>query len=244
MLLSLAFFSVEAVDVAMAPPPLSYELKILSPANATYSPSQLMLNVSMTALVASNINRTMTYSLDSKEPVVVPLEIDYGDMPVIATLAGFTALPELSEGSHSITVSIETQISGQSPLWDNGTALFLVDDGFSPIISLLSVENKTYSTANIPLTYSVNNQVVNASYSLDGRESVPLSGNSTLTDLPEGSHAITVYASDGTGNEVSETAYFTVSPLPVVSILALVVVAIVGVGLFVFFKKRSRLNSA
>ena len=198
----------------------------------------------MTALVASNINRTMTYSLESKESVAVPLEIDYGDMPVIATLTGFTALPELSEGSHSITVSIETQVSGQSPLWDNGTALFLVDDGFPPIISLLSVENKTYSTTNMPLTYSINEQVVNASYSLDGRESGSLSGNSTLADLPESSHAITVYASDGVGNEVAETVYFTVSPLPVVSILVLVVFAIVGVILFVFFKKRSKLKSA
>jgi hypothetical protein len=198
----------------------------------------------MTALAASNINRTMTYSLDSKDPVAVPLEIDYGDMPVIATITGFTPLPELSEGRHNITVSIQTQISGQSPLWDNGTALFLVDDGFPPIVSLLSAENKTYSTANIPLTYSINEQAVNASYSLDGQESVYLSGNTTLTDLSEGSHAITVYASDGAGNEVSETVYFTVSPLPVVLILVLVaVIAVVGIGLFVLFKKRQRDNS-
>lgn len=176
----------------MAPPPLSYELKIYSPANSTLTPRQLILNVSMTALVASNINRTMTYSLDSKEPVAVPLEIDLLHRPVVATLNGFTALPELSEGSHNITVSIETQISGQSPLWDNGTVRFLVDDGFPPIISLLSVENKTYSTANIPLTYTINEQVVSALYSLDGGESMSLSGNSTLKDLPEGSHAITV----------------------------------------------------
>jgi len=123
----------------------------------------------------------------------------------------------------------------------------IADDGIPPKISLLSAENKTYPTTNITLTYSINDQVVKALYSLDGQESVRLSGNTTLTDLSEGSHNITVHAYDRVGNEVSESVYFTVSvpkPFPTTlligSAIAVAVAAVVGLGLLVYFKKRKR----
>lgn len=239
--LLMTVFTVQFIEVAEAPPPLSSGIKIISPANATYSSSSLTLNVSMTGLVASNINRTLTYSLDGEAPIAVPLEIDCGEhVPsIIATISGLATLSGLVEGPHNITVNMKTEVTGKSPLWDNGTACFLIDDGVPPMVSVLSVENKTYATSDIPLTYSINEQVVRVLYYLDGQVSVYLSGNTTLTDLSEGSHDIIVHAYDGAGNEVSEKVYFTVSPLPVALISVLIaVIAIVGVGLIIYFKKR------
>lgn len=165
-------------------------------------------------------------------------------------------LTGLQEGSHCLVVRTNStgvtggimiggidRVPGDSA-WV--TVYFSVaDDGIPPRVSLLSAENKTYSTANITLTYSINDQVVKALYSLDGQESISLSENTTLIDLPEGSHDITVYAYDRVGNVASETVYFTVSvpePFPTtlvtasVSLLAVIIV----IGLFIFLKKRRR----
>ena len=84
-------------------------------------------------------------------------------------------------------------------------------------------------------------------YSIDDQANTTISGNTTLTGLSEGSHSLTLYANDTAGNTgKSEKIYFTVTqqteadPFPtklgIVSVL--VVVAVVGVGLFVHFKKR------
>ena len=165
-------------------------------------------------------------------------------------------LTGLQEGSHCLMVETDStgvtggiMIGGTKRVPGDSawvTVYFSVaDDGIPPRVSLLSAENKTYSTANITLTYSINDQVVKALYSLDGQESVSLSGNTTLTDLSEGSHDITVYAYDRAGNVASETVYFTVSmpePFPTtlvtasVSLLAVIIV----IGLFIFLKKRRR----
>jgi len=163
-------------------------------------------------------------------------------------------LTGLQEGSHCLVVRTNStgvtggimiggidRVPGDSA-WV--TVYFSVaDDGIPPRVSLLSAENKTYSTANITLTYSINDQAVKALYSLDGQESVNLSENTTLTDLSEGSHDITVYAYDRVGNEVSETVYFTISvpkPFPTTLVTASVsiVAVIVVIGFLVYLKKR------
>ena len=69
-------------------------------------------------------------------------------------------------------------------------------------------------------------------------------GNTTISGLANGLHNVTVYARDEFGNVgASETAYFSVEvPFPVVPVAAASVaaVAIIGVGLLVYFKKRKR----
>jgi len=87
-------------------------------------------------------------------------------------------------------------------------------------------------------------------YSLDGQDNVTVSGNTTLTELMNGLHNVTVYALDEFENiGVSETVYFTVDvpepqPAPFPTILVVTVsllsVAIAGIGLVFYFKKRKR----
>jgi hypothetical protein len=84
-------------------------------------------------------------------------------------------------------------------------------DTTPPIISALSVENKTYCTADVPLNVIVNEPVSQVTYSLDGQGNIGVAGNTTLTELSNGNHNVTVYATDEAGNTgTSEARYFTV----------------------------------
>jgi hypothetical protein len=116
-------------------------------------------------------------------------------------------------------------------------------DTTPPIISALSVENKTYSTSNVTLNVMVNEPVSQVSYSLDGQDNVTVAGNTTLTDLPEGEHNLTVCVLDLAGNTGNwETIYFSVEdPFPTTMVIAPIAsVAIIGSGLLVYFKKRKK----
>jgi len=111
-----------------------------------------------------------------------------------------------------------------------------------PEIAVVSPENTTYATNNVTVAFTVNKPAVWMGYSLDGRETVNVTGNITLTELSNGLHNITVYAKDKFGNtEASETISFTVAvpehfPTTLVA-TAVASLAAVGVCLIVYFKK-------
>lgn len=72
-----------------------------------------------------------------------------------------------------------------------------------------------------------------------------ITGNTTLANLPCGEHKVTVYAIDNVGNIGSETIAFTIlepeaEPFPttLVATASVIAVAVVGIGLIVYFKKR------
>ena len=110
-----------------------------------------------------------------------------------------------------------------------------------PEISILSLENKTFNTNNISLDFTVNEPVSKIEYCLDGQEKLIIDGNVTLTGLSDGFHNVTVYATDEDGNVgVSKTINFRVELFPTALVATVFVasVAIIGVGLFAYFKKR------
>ena len=84
-------------------------------------------------------------------------------------------------------------------------------DTTPPKVSVLSLENKTYYTSDLPLNFTVSEPVSQIAYSLDGRVNVTIPGNTTLTGLSNGVHNVTVYAWDVAGNAgASETIHFNV----------------------------------
>jgi N-acetylneuraminic acid mutarotase len=116
-----------------------------------------------------------------------------------------------------------------------------------PEIAVLSPENRTYHTVDVTLNFTVNEPVSSMRYTLDGENLVEISGNITLTGLSYGLHNLTVYATDVADNTgSSETINFTIAkepePFPTAPVAAasVAIVAVVGVGLLVFFKKRKR----
>jgi len=122
--------------------------------------------------------------------------------------------------------------------------------GVPPEIKVVSPVNQTYNGSNVSLVFTVNKPVNWTGYSLDGKENVTLTGNTTLAGLASGLHNVTVYARDEFENMgVSETINFTIAvpepepePFPVVPVAAASVatIAVVSVGLLVYFKKRKR----
>ena len=121
---------------------------------------------------------------------------------------------------------------------------FYVLEHTSPEISFLSPLNQTYYNSSVPLVFTVDKPVNWTRHSLDRALNVTVQGNTTLTDLSKGAHSVTVYAEDSFGNVgASETFWFSVAePFPIVPVAtaSVVAVAIIGVGLLVYFKKRKR----
>ena len=119
-----------------------------------------------------------------------------------------------------------------------------------PIITFAPLHNATFETASVPLNFTVDHPVSEIAYCLDGQESVPLSGNTTLTGLANGQHNVTVCATDEFGyTGVSDTLFFNVNVtkvdapefpgVPLVAVSAIVVVSAVA-GVMVYFKKWKR----
>jgi hypothetical protein len=130
---------------------------------------------------------------------------------------------------------------------DHGTPdpSYVPPDVTPPEIAVLSPENRTYHTVDVALNFTVNEPVSSMRYTLDGENLVEISGNTTLIGLPYGSHNLTVYATDAADNTgSSETVYFTIAeepePFPVtpVATASVATIAVVSVGLLVYFKKR------
>jgi len=113
----------------------------------------------------------------------------------------------------------------------------------SPVVAVVSPENKNYTSSNVSLAFAVNKPASWMGYSLDGQDNVTITGNTTLSGLSSGLHNITVYAKDTFENMgTSETITFSIAePFPTTLVIASVASAVVvGAGLLVYFRKRNR----
>ena len=243
---------------------------IFSPINETYNSNFLTLN--LTFGCGAGIQCSLNYSLDGKYEGPIPLVFNNSaGFHMITPATGLVQLPELSEGSHRLTIYVEADLNdyhGANPpgapfkpttpngsdyvaSWAN-TVYFVIDlgadtlDSTPPNISILSPENKTYNDA-VPLNFTLNENVSQVTYSLDGHVNTTIAGNTTLTELSTGSHNVTMYARDVAGNTgASETIYFTIAKesetqpelFPTTWIAAAAVsVVVAGVGLLAYFVK-------
>jgi hypothetical protein len=247
--------------------PLLGNINITSPSNITYSSNMLTLNVTVQSLFRPSQYRfAMVYSIDGENNVTIPLTTTF--MPINATVtfengttatvisifspyvtAGCVALPELPEGPHKLNVYANYERTSTNPtfpefIWDSSTVYFTVDDGQPPVISALSLENKTYSQNALALNFTTNQPTSWIGYCLDGKTNVTIAGNTTLTGLSDGSHSVIVYANDTAGNMgISKPVVFTVDtpepfPTTLVATASGASVAVVGSSLLVYFKKR------
>jgi hypothetical protein len=117
-------------------------------------------------------------------------------------------------------------------------------DTVPPHISITSLENTMYNVSDVPLTFRIYETPSWMGYNLDGQDNVTITGNTTLSGLQNGSHNITVYVTDISGNSgVSETIYFSVEvpePFPVVpaAVASGVTITAVAACLLYYHKKR------
>jgi len=239
-------------------------VSIFSPANHTFYPSNdLILNFSVTIERSNNISlglselyytaswqkdrtnvdlrsfwvkNNYTYpSTFSINMTAVPEGPRWLEVYAVATGFAYETRHELKGISYT-TYYVGYKISSSS------VVNFTIDTT-PPSISVLAMENKTYDTSDVSLSFTANEPVSQTSYSLDGQDNVTIAGDTILTGLSEGAHNITVYATDNAGNiGASEIITFTIAkpePLPTTMIIAPIVsVVVIGVGLLVYFKKR------
>jgi parallel beta-helix repeat protein len=107
-------------------------------------------------------------------------------------------------------------------------------------ISILSPKNKTCTSGNVSLTFTISEPSSLMDFSIDGQKNVTITGNTTMTGLTSGLHNITVYAKDTFENiGASETIFFSIEePFPTAWIaIAAVLVAFVSIGFVVYIKK-------
>jgi len=167
-------------------------------------------------------------------------------------------LSNIPEGQHSITIKArgigtymnEKELSYTLFFITSTATVSFTIDYTAPTVSVLSLADTTYNLSNVPLDFTVNEPVSQVAYSLDGKENITVYGNMTLAGLANGDHNLTIYAEDDAGNVgKSETIIFTIikevelqpEPFPSVPVTAsIVTVAIVSVGLLIYFKKRKK----
>jgi hypothetical protein len=229
-------------------------IDVVSPINGVNYPSNdtwLNFTVIKTSEWINNTNsqiKFVAYCVDGycdgvadEKEIIVEVHDPLGDVNAPSKFSFYFRLEGLNERQHIVHILIHGTYAGEDFNRERLSETFLVDDGVPPKISLLSAENKTYSTTNIPLTYWISDQAAKVTYALDGQFTEYLPSNMTLTDLSIGSHTITVYVYDLAGNEVSETVYFTViSPPAVLTLILAAIVAVCGIVLFVHFRKSQR----
>jgi hypothetical protein len=227
---------------------------ILSPENNTaYASHTVSLNVSVTMPESNNMTLYVSeiYYFASWLPSGKHVDIGQGSFNLtglpkgpnwIVVCAAATALAYNTHteihGIYATTYYVAYRIASSSLI--NFTI-----DPIAPRLLSLSVENKTYSSSNVPLDVLVNEPVSQVIYSLDGQANMSVAGNMTLIGLPDGGHELTVYVKDLAGNAGnSETICFSVDasePFPAAPVAAASVatIAVLSVGLLVYFKKRN-----
>lgn len=204
---------------------------ILSPKNKTCLANPVNLTVGGSSHYW-DIN-LIEYKVDTSSWITLYQNNVYAGWPNI--IDSYTML-NLSQGIHTITAKVSA-----GPYYDMGNVTIAAGI-VAPYITVLSPENRTYSTTEIPLIFQTPEmlELSNLQYVLDGKR-VFVSENSSLKELSEGVHTLIVYGKSlFDTNSGSDTIYFSVDlPFPTTLVIAsAITLAVVGVSLLVYFKKR------
>ena len=257
---------------------------VYSPVNATYDSNFLTLN--LTCGCGAGLQFSLNYTIDGAYEGAIPLTCSGSPgFQMIVTETGTAQLPELSAGSHCLTIHERAALNdyhGANPpdapfkptspgsadyvaSWVD-SIYFSIDSSAAvqtstlqpaasspPTITNLSIENKTYTTRDLRLNFTVNENTSKVAYSLDGENNATIAGNTTLTGLSVGAHNLTIYAWNDDGNVgASQTVNFAVAsmassasgssaPFPTAVVVGLIASVAVFIGCFLAcFKKRKR----
>jgi hypothetical protein len=180
--------------------------EIASPTSTVYTTNQIPISVKVELSAGYRFAYSMTinemyYSLDLNANVSLSMYITETGTQKLkdATFRGYGSLSELTDGLHNLVIYAK----GNFLPYVLGKVNFTVNtknDFSAPYITIVSPQNTTYSKTEIPLTFSLNKTTSSITYKLDNSANTTVTGNTTLTNLSEGSHNLTMYASDNLGN--------------------------------------------
>lgn len=168
--------------------------------------------VNITYCLDENANVTLT---DLKKTLRPPDHIDGSQFYIELVLEN------LAEGNH-VLKAYSKDASGKQM---SASVEFIIDTSYTSPLSILSPQNTTYYTTEVPLTFfcredgKYDGEFSYGAYVLDGIGSNYIYGNLTLTDLSAGTHTIvvTVWTENGFFSEnvnfsISQTQEPTPSP--------------------------------
>ena len=206
-----AVFSTVTFKVDATPPNVS----ILSPKTKFYEPPDVPL-----FFTVNEVYFGMYYNLDGTNRSLTDQNV---------------TLTQLSSGEHTVTVYVFDEAGN---IGSSETICFTVDS--PPTVSLMFPENETYYRTEIGLNYAISESVSEITYCLDGQENVTIDGYAVLTELRNGRHTITVYATNENGNTgASETINFTVkSTFPILFVVTVTAVIVLTIILLIYLKKH------
>jgi|WetSurMetagenome_2_1015567.scaffolds.fasta_scaffold319506_1 hypothetical protein len=220
-----------------------FELTINSPTNQTYGKT---LTLEVTFLETVGAQFTLTFGFDGKNLGSIPVQ-PTGELHDVYPVIGNVQLTKLTEGTHNVTVCLDVEPNDRK-YYDS--VIFTVD--IAPVISNISVENRTYNETDIPLSFVISKPASTMTYSLDGHRNTTITGNTTLTRLSAGTHNINIYAWDPAGTVGSQTANFTVAkqtqpqqqtPFFIIVVVSLTSsIILIAIGLLFWKKRRHRLS--
>jgi hypothetical protein len=251
-----------APNIGTKPPTIS----VLSPKNETiYAPKQVLFSFDSSVNYSGDARALFFYKIYYKSDWQSGFTSLYEYVPEtgMSTTSEFNStvfLTEIPEGNHTITIYATEKGRYEEPDVGSGgfvtlyypfeitgsSSINFIIDATSPKVSILSLENKTYSTSTLALNYNVNEPISKVTYSIDGKNNETLNGNIILPELSNGLHNVTVYAWDVAGNVgSSETAYFSVKvpvSFPVVPVAAVSTasVVVVCIGIFLYLRRNKR----
>jgi hypothetical protein len=176
--------------------------------------------------------------------------------PTITYLSTTINLTDVPEGNHKITLYANETGEYRSSKYSSSanytfnyyygfriigaSTLNFTVDTIAPVISSISIENKTYYSANLPLSFMVDDESSQFQYSIDNQSNVTLTSNTTLAGLTDGSHTLTIFATDSFGNVGIEAVTFTVTPFSITIAVASAIALVVGIVIALFLIKRHR----
>jgi hypothetical protein len=181
---------------------------------------------------------SISYSLDGSEPVVLSdltatTYDDYGPTKVdYKAYKATISLKDLSEGNHTLTASADGMSAFRS---------FVVNSYYHvTALNVLSPANPIYISNEVPLQFTYTGDIKNAHYYLyRGKELVTdssLSGDTTLSNLPDGSYNLLVFVTTQYGQDSKMVEFLVISPSTVAFVSAIAVL-LLSIGAIVYFKK-------
>lgn len=212
--------------------------------------------------------KNISYNIDNNQNITLTSLNEgakfYADSNTIGvTLNAKDTIENLTEGNH-VLKAYSYDSNGQVLATE---ITFTVDSSYEfPTLLIISPQNETYSSKDVPLTFSINKEYRNAQYLIDEDFSsgkfITITGNTTLTNLSNGTHKILIKAVaidnyHHNGTPIGQFTFFNINnttanmnpnmnPVPSntdeIIIISIIGLLITTTALIIYRRKRTRLT--
>jgi len=206
-----------------------------------YVNSTIELQTTVNLPIDSPMLNGISYRLDGAEPVnltdltVATLQ-DYGPTKMdYKKYSVNVQLENLSEGAHTVEASANDM---------SDSIAFTVNSYYHiTALSIQSPNNQIYTSDTVPLTFTYTGDITNAHYYLySGGQLIgekPLSGDTTIDNLPQGSYDLYLYVTTQYGQDAKTIHFSIISTVTIIGATALLAITLLSLLVYKKFKKKN-----